>query len=277
MACVLVDKLGWVLQLALGILAFLVLIYKRFQENPRRSWKIWSFDTSKQAIVSVEIHFINIALARVMMKHGHSNDSCGWYFTMVLLDTTIGLFTIFWLLRWSSWFVHRHRIKLLYSGEYGTPPRWRPWFAQLLLYNTVMLIEKGLVSLLLLLHFIQRVGGAILKPIGDVSPTFELVLALVITPFLINVMWFWIVDNFLMKAEADSPQRSSYRFTELARDDVSGSGGRRRHGSSSSYEMSTVEMLLDDDNTGSSDEEVPPSLYHGATPTRRIDRTEVSK
>lgn len=30
-ACVLVDRLGWVLQFALGLLAFFILIFKRYQ------------------------------------------------------------------------------------------------------------------------------------------------------------------------------------------------------------------------------------------------------
>eukprot|EP00035_Acanthoeca_spectabilis_P031717 m.15441 g.15441 ORF g.15441 m.15441 type:complete len:267 (+) comp4915_c0_seq1:424-1224(+) len=263
-ACVLVDRLGWVLQFALGLLAFFILIFKRYQESPRRSWRIWSFDTSKQALVSAEIHLINVALARAMMEHGHTNDSCGWYFTMVLLDSTIGLVSVYFLLKWSSWFVHRHRISILYSGEYGTPPRWKPWFAQLLLYNTVMLIEKGLVSLLLLLHFVQRVGGAILTPIGNVSPTLELVLALVLTPFLINVMWFWIVDNFLMKG--DDSQRSSYKFSTLQQEIGTPPHSPQSPASSlASYELSTFERLLEDDGDSSDGDEL---IYSGASPHR---------
>ena len=48
----------------------------------------------------------------------------------------------------------------------------------------------------------MKVGKGILVPIGNVSESLELVLSLVITPFLINVIWFWLVDNFLMKVRA---------------------------------------------------------------------------
>eukprot|EP00038_Savillea_parva_P013214 m.7651 g.7651 ORF g.7651 m.7651 type:complete len:273 (-) comp2465_c0_seq2:25-843(-) len=269
MTCVLVTSLGWVLQFSLGVVAFLVLVLKRYKESPRRPWKVWGYDTSKQAIVSLEIHFINVALARFMMEKGHTHDSCTWYFTMVLLDSSIGLVSVYYLLRWTESFVRRHSIEILMSGEYGTPPTWKPWFAQLLVYNTVMLIEKGLVSLLLLLHFVQQIGGAILKPIGNVSPTFELVLALVITPFLINVMWFWIVDNFLMKGEGMTGQHSSYKFSTL-RKQLGEPGSPRSPTSRSSFGSSNLERLLADDDdeeseSGSDADELVFASPRGAT------------
>eukprot|EP00036_Acanthoecidae_sp_10tr_P005867 CAMPEP_0182953284 /NCGR_PEP_ID=MMETSP0105_2-20130417/62197_1 /TAXON_ID=81532 ORGANISM="Acanthoeca-like sp., Strain 10tr" /NCGR_SAMPLE_ID=MMETSP0105_2 /ASSEMBLY_ACC=CAM_ASM_000205 /LENGTH=191 /DNA_ID=CAMNT_0025093605 /DNA_START=632 /DNA_END=1207 /DNA_ORIENTATION=- len=191
---------------------------------------------------------------------------------MVLLDSTIGLVTVYFLLKWSNAMVHKHRIQLLYSGEYGSPARWRPWVAQLLLYNTVMLLEKGLVSLLLLFHFIQRVGGAILKPIGDVSPKLELVLALVITPFLINVMWFWIVDNFLMKAgDGEVIQRSSYKFSSLKKDLDEPNSPQSPRPTGSTYELSTFERLLEGEDDSSDGEDVVFSNGNGYSSPRRAD------
>jgi hypothetical protein len=34
---------GYIVQTILGVLAFLVLVIKRFLEKPKRPWKIWFF------------------------------------------------------------------------------------------------------------------------------------------------------------------------------------------------------------------------------------------
>jgi len=253
--CHLTGNTGWLLQILLGAMAFTVLIYKRQTETPRRSWKIWFFDSSKQGFVAMEIHFINVGLARAMMESGDGHDSCTWYFTMVVLDSTLGLLTVYWLLRWSSHCVNKYRLKLLYSGEYGTPPRFKPYLAQMLLYNGVMLLEKLLVSLVLLIPFVQQAGQAILRPIGRASATFELVVALLITPFVINVLWFWIVDNFLKKAEV---------FNVRGSQDRKMSGSPQHPASNSAFEM--FDRLLDDNEESSGDDDVIIQRASGASP-----------
>eukprot|EP00041_Stephanoeca_diplocostata_P008388 m.124732 g.124732 ORF g.124732 m.124732 type:complete len:199 (+) comp17299_c0_seq21:433-1029(+) len=190
-----------------------------------------------------------------MMERMDSHDSCTWYFTMVLLDSTIGLLSVYYLLKWSAYLVSRFRFRLLYSGDYGVPPQYKPWIAQFCVYNLIMLVEKALVSCLFLIPFVQKTGAAILQPIGRVSPTFELVLAIVITPFLINVMWFWIVDNFLMKVEKQSFDRGADAYNlqdELAKKKFD---RETRHAVSPAdsgvarMEMSAFQRLLDDEES----------------------------
>eukprot|EP00040_Diaphanoeca_grandis_P023950 m.130997 g.130997 ORF g.130997 m.130997 type:complete len:264 (+) comp29515_c0_seq5:311-1102(+) len=195
--CDMASETGWGLQLLVGLLAFTTLVVKRQWETPRRPWKVWFFDSSKQGFVAVEIHFINVLLAESMNNH----DSCTWYFTLSILDSTFGLLTVYWLLRALSWLVAKYRLRHLNSGEYGTPPRVKPWLYQMFAYNLVMLIEKGLCSLLLLIPAVQMTGNAILRPAAKLSQTFEYVLALLITPFAISALWFWVVDGFIKKAE----------------------------------------------------------------------------
>lgn len=213
--CDMASKTGVLLQFLVGVLAFTILVAKRQWETPKRSWKIWFFDSSKQGFVAVEIHFVNVALSEAMSNH----DACTWYFTLSILDSTIGLLAVYWLLRLLSWIVARYRIRHLYSGEYGNPPRVKPWLYQMMAYNLVMLIEKGLCSLLLLVPAVQTAGNAILIPAGKVSPTFEYVLALLITPFAISALWFWVVDNFLKKAEMYHNSGFSKRASDNSRHD----------------------------------------------------------
>ena len=103
-----------------------------------------------------------------------------------------------------------------------------------------MIVEKLLVSLLLLIPFVQTLGSSILEPLADVSETLELWMALLIMPLLINVLWFWVVDNLLMKAEA------AYLGPTLA-----GPGGAEGTG---------YELLVQHSPAASEDEDEVPEL-----------------
>jgi len=69
-----VGLLGIIIQVALGVLSFSVLIIKRFREKPRRPWKIWFFDTSKQLISQIIAHFINLTISLALAASDSSSD-----------------------------------------------------------------------------------------------------------------------------------------------------------------------------------------------------------
>ena len=49
MKCDLLDNtFGVIVQAALAVAAIATLVYKRQTERPRRDWKVWFFDASKQ-------------------------------------------------------------------------------------------------------------------------------------------------------------------------------------------------------------------------------------
>jgi hypothetical protein len=50
-------------QLALGALALMSLVYKRWRERPQRPVKIWFFDVSKQVFGSVLVHAANVFMS----------------------------------------------------------------------------------------------------------------------------------------------------------------------------------------------------------------------
>jgi hypothetical protein len=72
--CSMVGFLGIMIQLALGILSFSVLILKRLRENPRRPWKIWLFDTSKQLVSQMLAHFINLTISIALTYSDSTSD-----------------------------------------------------------------------------------------------------------------------------------------------------------------------------------------------------------
>jgi len=61
--CRLLGPFALLVQLALGALALLALVYKRWRERPQRPVKIWFFDASKQVFGSVLVHIVNVFMS----------------------------------------------------------------------------------------------------------------------------------------------------------------------------------------------------------------------
>lgn len=73
--CRLLGPFALLVQAALGGLALLVLVYKRWRERPQRPVKIWFFDASKQVFGSVLVHIANIFMS--MLTSGRFNIKPG--------------------------------------------------------------------------------------------------------------------------------------------------------------------------------------------------------
>jgi hypothetical protein len=61
--CRLLGPFALIVQGALGGLALLALVYKRWKERPQRPLKIWTFDVSKQVVGSVLVHAANLLMS----------------------------------------------------------------------------------------------------------------------------------------------------------------------------------------------------------------------
>ncbi|KAK7102874.1 hypothetical protein V1264_021033 [Littorina saxatilis] len=191
----LLGAFGLFVQALLAFLAFTCLIVKRYCEpkSSRRPWKIWFFDTSKQALGAAVIHFANVFLADMF-----TGDPCTWYFISFLLDSTAGLLVIYLGLKLTQILAHRSTCKSLYFGEYGEPPQCNAWVGQTALYIIVMIVEKLLMTFLVLPSFWVKVRKFIMTPIKD--PRLELAIVMFIVPLIVNAILFWVVDNFLKRS-----------------------------------------------------------------------------
>ncbi|XP_046370457.1 store-operated calcium entry regulator STIMATE-like [Haliotis rufescens] len=191
----LLGPLGLLVQGLLALLAFSCLIAKRYCEpkHARRPWRIWFYDTSKQGFGAAVLHFANVFLADMFQ-----DDPCTWYFISFLLDSTIGILIIYLGLKLTQIIVRRNKLATLYFGEYGDPPQCNAWVGQCGLYILVMVVEKILVTLLVLFKFWTKVRAFIMSPIKE--PKLELVLVMFLVPLVVNAFIFWIVDNFLKQS-----------------------------------------------------------------------------
>ena len=82
----------------LTILSFSALIVKRFLEFPKRPWKIWLMDVSKQAGSQILAHFLNIGASLVLSVFG-SSDACIWYFITNILNNTFEVLIVYLALK----------------------------------------------------------------------------------------------------------------------------------------------------------------------------------
>ncbi|XP_072026629.1 store-operated calcium entry regulator STIMATE-like [Amphiura filiformis] len=190
----LTTRFGILIQGILAFLAFCSLIVKRLREpkEHRRSWRIWFYDTSKQALGASVIHFANVFLSDIFQ-----GDPCTWYIVYFLLDSTVGLLIIYIGIRLSQLIVSCFGCKTLYFGEYGTPPQCEAWIGQCAVFVLIVLLEKVLITFLAKVKIWEEVAVFILTPINNVRV--EVVIVMLIVPFIINAIMFWVVDNFLMK------------------------------------------------------------------------------
>ena len=61
--CRLLGPFALLVQGALGVVALLSLVYKRWRETPKRPWKIWIFDVSKQVVGTFLVHILNLLMS----------------------------------------------------------------------------------------------------------------------------------------------------------------------------------------------------------------------
>ncbi|KAM8972137.1 store-operated calcium entry regulator STIMATE-like [Pelodytes ibericus] len=190
----LVDHFGVLIQAVLGMVAFSTLMLKRWKEpkDERRPWKIWFYDTSKQAIGALFIHFTNVYLSDLTEE-----DPCSLYLMNFLLDATLGMFLIWINVKIVSVIVERQQFTILVFGEYGDPPQASAWLGQCGIYFLILIIEKSIISFVLLIPGWTKLQEIVLNYIPD--PQLELVLVMLVVPFIVNALMFWVVDSLIMR------------------------------------------------------------------------------
>lgn len=237
----LMGSFGIFLQGLLAMMAFSILMLKRFREpkHERRPWKIWFLDTSKQAIGMLFIHFANVYLSDLTEE-----DPCSLYLINFLLDASLGMLIIYSGVRVVSAIVEWRQWDSLRFGEYGEPVQCTAWFGQCVLYILIVMFEKVLIMLVLLIP--QWKELSLLNPINN--PALELAIVMLIVPFFVNALMFWVVDNFLMKKH-----RTKAKLEE--REEDSRGNGKVRYRRAMSHDDSESEILFSADDEMDESEE----------------------
>ncbi len=91
--CKLLGPFALFIQGALGLLALLSLVFKRWRERPQRPIKIWAFDASKQVVGSALLHVANLVLSMIssgeltsVKAEDYQANPCSFYLLNLAID-----------------------------------------------------------------------------------------------------------------------------------------------------------------------------------------------
>ncbi|KAL1583722.1 hypothetical protein WHR41_07471 [Cladosporium halotolerans] len=240
--CKLLGPFALLVQAALGVLALLTLVFKRFRETPKRPWKVWFFDVAKQVTGAVILHLINLMMSelgagdlentvadvgsKTQDEEGRKPNPCSFYLLNLAIDTTIGIPVLFVFLK----VLHKIFLRTplakpmesISSGNYGSPPRWPWFFKQLLIYTIGLVCMKLFVWLLFaLLPWLPWVGDWALRW-TEGSEALQIAFVMFIFPLLMNILQYYIIDSFIK----DSKRGQGYQ--EVRGDEADAEGDEER-------------------------------------------------
>ena len=209
MVCQLIDDAFSILiQCLLGFFALFSLCVKRITERPKRNFKVFVYDVSKQVVGSLYAHGLNILVAinvTSLNKNSEYNDQCMWYFVNFMVDVMLGLVLSWLLITLVNNTVRKMGLLTLVSGEYNIDNKGclnRQYLFQLLIWICIITVTKIILFFAILIPFsdgLGKMGTAILKPVSNHDET-ELIVVMILVPLSLNILQFWIQDTFL-KAE----------------------------------------------------------------------------
>jgi len=210
--CQLLGPFAILVQGALGSLALLSLVYKRWRERPQRPLKIWAFDASKQVFGTVLLHLANLLMS--MFSAGqlevtlaatskYQPNPCSFYLLNLGIDTTIGIPILIIILRLFTAAALLTPLgnppESIESGNYGSPPKAQWWFKQSIVYFLGLLGMKSCVLLIFqLMPWIVQVGDWALRW-TEGNEAIQIAFVMLIFPLIMNAFQYYIIDTFIKK------------------------------------------------------------------------------
>ncbi|KAL8994036.1 MAG: hypothetical protein Q9169_005896 [Polycauliona sp. 2 TL-2023] len=217
--CQLLGKASIFIQGALGGLALLSLVYKRWRERPQRPLKIWFFDVSKQVVGSVLLHIANLGMS--LLSSGqltitpqtgageYRANPCSFYLLNLAIDTTIGIPILLVLLRLLTYGFSLTPLgdppESIQSGHYGRPAKASWWLKQSFIYFIGLLGMKACVFVIFqLCPWLIRVGDWALKW-TEGNAIVQVFFVMLFFPVVMNALQYYIIDGFIKNQKpADS-------------------------------------------------------------------------
>ena len=148
------------------------------------------------------------------------SDQCAWYGLSFLIDTTLGLFLAILCFRAVDTLAHDYDWKYLKeSGVYVGPDGWKHWASQVLAWIGILTVTKLLIYFFMWAFSQQlaAIGQLLFAPLqGNIR--FELVFVMILFPGVLNVIYFWIADNYLKAQEAHQGVHEPASFDDSGND-----------------------------------------------------------
>lgn len=195
------DFISILVQGMLGISALCTLVVKRILENPKREFRVFVYDVSKQAIGQLYAHGLNLLIAIHMTRP--EGDQCVWYFVNFIVDVIGGLPLTYGLVLLTNHLARKFNWNSLLSGEY-IKDKWcinRSYLKQIGVWLVVVTTTKLMLYGVVLVPFqsgLVNIGNTILLPVTKHhNETLELVVVMILVPLTLNIVQYWIQDAFL--------------------------------------------------------------------------------
>ncbi|MCJ1397646.1 hypothetical protein MMC11_000842 [Xylographa trunciseda] len=208
--CQLLGPFAIFIQAALGGLALLSLVFKRWRERPQRPLKIWGFDVSKQVVGSILLHLANLLMS--MLSSGqltvsptttgeYTANPCSFYLLNLGIDTTIGIPILIILLRLLTYGFSKTPLgnppESIQSGNYGQPPKAVWWLKQCLIYFLGLLGMKACVFFIFkICPWIIHVGDWALRW-TEGNEMVQVFFVMLFFPVIMNAIQYYIIDGFI--------------------------------------------------------------------------------
>jgi hypothetical protein len=175
---------------------------------------VWAFDASKQGVGAGVAHVVNMFLAMILSGEATDTnpDECAFYFINFFFDTSIGVCGNLCLLKAMKTLADLYNLSSLQNtGFYGEPLSYSVWGKQLAAWVLIIVLVKAVLGSMMfgMREPLAKVGDAIFSPVSG-KPDAELAIVMIGCPMLMNMLQFWIQDNFL-KVPATRPHHHTLK------------------------------------------------------------------
>ena len=69
-----------------------------------------------------------------MLARDSEASQCSWYFVMYIITSVAAIAVVAAMMSGVECLIKHYNLTYLRSGDYGTPPSWQRWLAQLLVW-----------------------------------------------------------------------------------------------------------------------------------------------
>jgi len=241
-------------QLLLAFFALLSLWFKRQSERPRRKFRTWFLDISKQGLGACYAHVLNMIIAAIIVENGQGsdsslNDQCAWYGMTYLVDTTLGLLLAIWGLKAIDWLANEYDwVSLKHSGVYEGVDGLLHWIHQAVAWLFILTVVKVIIYFFMLWtsDMLGYFGGLLFEPLQE-NIRFELLFVMIFFPGVLNVIYFWVADHYLKAgAEHAGAHEEETLETEL---------GKKKASLLSDVEMETPKIWINHASNSNTDQQ----------------------